>query len=170
MRTLLEIVIIVVASSNLLMARFVLFRIKQPTTLFRWLIKVFTSAVAPFLFLLGLTAAVLGYVLDSMPAIIIGECSALLFLVHIVLVTRAPGKSADFKIAFGFDWAKSILFERKTHFLSRRYVIRLPKSAAPIFNQNICFYTIPETNRPLLCDIWQPPKNVKPSGVAFIYL
>jgi acetyl esterase/lipase len=48
--------------------------------------------------------------------------------------------------------------------------LRLPKSPEPVLQQNISFYTIPGTNRQLLCDIWQPPKNVKQSGVAFIYL
>jgi acetyl esterase/lipase len=48
--------------------------------------------------------------------------------------------------------------------------VRLPKSPEPILHQNISFYTIPGTNRQLLCDIWQPPQNKKQSGLAFIYL
>lgn len=36
--------------------------------------------------------------------------------------------------------------------------------------QNISFATVPETNRELLCDIWQPHSTIAPSGLAFIYL
>ena len=36
--------------------------------------------------------------------------------------------------------------------------------------QNISFATVPETDRKLLCDIWQPHSTIAPSGLAFIYL
>ena len=36
--------------------------------------------------------------------------------------------------------------------------------------QNISFATVPETDRKLLCDIWQPHSTITPSGLAFIYL
>jgi acetyl esterase/lipase len=36
--------------------------------------------------------------------------------------------------------------------------------------QNLPFATIPGSERQLLCDLWQPPENVPPSGLAFIYM
>ena len=68
------------------------------------------------------------------------------------------------------QWENRIPPERKAHFLSSRYVFWLPNSPEPIFHQNIPFYTIPNSNRQLLCDLWQPPNNIKHSGLAFIYL
>jgi acetyl esterase/lipase len=36
-------------------------------------------------------------------------------------------------------------------------------------SQNVAFCTIPDSSRQLLCDIWQPAKQIKRSGLAFIY-
>jgi acetyl esterase/lipase len=43
----------------------------------------------------------------------------------------------------------------------------LPESR---WQKDVTFATIPGTNRNLLCDVWQPPDNVTPTGLAFIYL
>ena len=48
----LEILIISFASVNLFLTRFVLIKLRQPTTVPLWMIKVFTSAISPLLFLL----------------------------------------------------------------------------------------------------------------------
>jgi Esterase/lipase len=170
MHTLLQIVIIVVASVNLLMTRFALFRLRQPTTLLLWVVKVFTSALAPLLLLVGLLSAGAGFILSSTPAIAIGSLSALLYLIHTLRITRAPAEPTDFISAFGFDWGDRISSQTKAYFLPRRYVFRLPKSSEPVLKQNVPFYIIPEAGRGLLCDIWQPPKEIDHTGVAFIYL
>ena len=54
--------------------------------------------------------------------------------------------------------------------LQWRWKPGLPKTKKPIFEQNISFWTIPRTNRELLCDVWQPPDGVERSGLAFVYL
>lgn len=36
--------------------------------------------------------------------------------------------------------------------------------------QHMAFYTIPGQNREILCDVWQPPEHIAPSGLGFIYL
>jgi acetyl esterase/lipase len=166
----LQIFLIFVASINLLMTWLVLFRLRQPTTLFLWMIKVLTSAISPILFLLGLLITAFGFALSSQPAIVLGSLGALIYLMHIIRITRAPDTSTGFEQTFGQGWENSIPPERKTRFLSKRYALLLPDSAEPVFSSNISFYTIPGTNRQLLCDIWQPPKSVKHSGLAFIYI
>ena len=55
-------------------------------------------------------------------------------------------------------------------FSSSRTILRLPAVPNPRREQNISFATIPDTERKLLCDIWQPPLTVTPSGLALIYL
>jgi acetyl esterase/lipase len=170
MKLFLQILIISLASVNLLMTRFALFRLRQPTSLLFWAIKVFVSAISPLLFLAGVVFAISGLLLNSIPAIVVGGASALLYLFHIIKITRPADSFTGFESQFGFQWKNKIPKERKDCFLKRRYVLRLPKSPEPVLQQNISFYTIPGTNRQLLCDIWQPPKNVKQSGVAFIYL
>jgi len=135
-----------------------------------WVIKVFVSAISPILFLAGILFAISGLLLNSIPAVVIGSICALLYLFHIIKITRAPDSFSGFENQFGLHWLNKIPKERKDCFLKKRYVLRLPKSPEPIMNQNISFYTIPGTNHKLLCDIWQPPQNIKQSGLAFIYL
>lgn len=86
MKLILLIIVIFSASVNLLMTRFVLFRIHQPTTLALWGVKVFVSAISPFLFLAGLILAGIGLGLNSLPAIAIGSFSAFLFFIHIMVI------------------------------------------------------------------------------------
>src|SRR5580765_6407026 len=124
MHTLLQIVTIVVASLSLLMTRFALLRLRQPTTPLLWSVKVFTSALAPLLLLVGLLCAGAGFILGSTAAVAIGCVSALLYFIHILRITRAPGQPTDFTSAFGFDWDKEISRETKANFLSRRYVFK----------------------------------------------
>ncbi len=164
------ILIIFLASVNLLLVRFAIIRLRQPTSLLFWAIKVFVSSISPILFLAGMLFVISGLFLNSIPAIIIGGLSALLYLFHIIKITRAPDSFTGFESQFGLDWLNKIPKERKDYFLKKRYVLRLPKPPEPILHQNIFFYTIPGTHRQLLCDIWQPPQNIKQSGIAFIYL
>ena len=170
MNIVLEILLIFFASVNLLLTRFALIRLKQPTTLQFWLIKVFTSALSPLLFLFGLLITAAGFIFNSVPVVVTGICSALLYLIHIVTTTQAPEDSAGLENIFDDNTENRFAVDRKTLFLPKRYVLRLPESPEPLFEQDIPFYTIPVTGRPLLCDMWQPPKNMKHSGLAFIYL
>jgi acetyl esterase/lipase len=170
MNSILQILIIFLASVNLLMTWVALFRLRQPTTLVLWLLKVFISAISPILFLAGLGTAILGLVLNSVPASAIGSLSALLFLIHMIKISQGADPSTGFEQAFDTEWESRIPPERKVSFLPKRYVLRLPESPDPVFHQNISFYAIPGTDRQLWCDIWQPPENVSHSGLAFIYL
>ena len=170
MKLFFEILIIFLASVNLLFTWPALRGLHQPTTLPLWGLKVFVSGLSPILFLAGLLFAILGFIITSIHAMLIGGLSAILFLIHILLIIQPPGTATGFEQVFGEHWEKQISPKRKVHFLSNRYAFLLPKMAEPVFNQNIPFYTIPGTDRQLLCDIWEPPQNIPHSGVAFIYL
>jgi acetyl esterase/lipase len=164
------ILVILAASVVLLLGGFALFRLRQPTSLMSWMIKVFASAFSPIFFLAAIIFAVSGLLLNSMPVMVIGIISTLLYLFHIIKITRAPDTFTGFESQYGSQWKHTIPVQIKDHFLKKRYVVRLPASHDPIVLQNIPFYTIRSTNRRLLCDLWQPPAHVKPSGLAFIYL
>ena len=170
MKLFLEILIIFLASVNLLLTRFALVRLKQPTTVPLWLIKVFASAISPLLLSFGLVVAFAGLILNSIVVFVIGACSVLLYLIHISQTTRAPDAFTNLESGVGKNRENRNAPERQSFFLRKRYVFGLPKSSEPIREQDIPFYTIPGTDRALLCDIWQPPKNIKLSGLAFIYL
>jgi len=170
MNSLLQFLEIFLGSVSLLMTRFALFRLHQPTSLPMWLIKVFISALSPVLFLISMIIALAGYISGSLPAFVLGCTAALLYLIHIIALTRPPDRSTGFESALGKDWNSRISAKRKSGFLSWRYVLRLSAGSEPILKQDISIHSFPGTERRLLCDIWQPPKNIKPSGLAFIYL
>lgn len=50
-----------------------------------------------------------------------------------------------------------------------RWFLNLKESPEPVFEHDVTFWTIPDTDRELLCDIWRPG-NGDTSGLAFIYL
>jgi acetyl esterase/lipase len=48
--------------------------------------------------------------------------------------------------------------------------IKLGTAPEPRLEQNIAFWTVPGSNRRLLCDIWQPAAGVPASGLGLVYL
>src|SRR5688572_10660080 len=157
MKTAFEIILVCLAAVNLVFSRFAFFRLRQPATPFRWIIKVFASALSPVLFLIGLLTALSGLILHSFLLTIFGGMGALVYLTHILKITRGPEASSTWEDIF----SKSEKFQSngsKSFFMPHRYVFRLPNSPEPIFNPDVPFYTIQDSNRPLLCDVWQPPK------------
>jgi acetyl esterase/lipase len=140
------------------------FRIKPP---FNWLLQMLTNALSPFLVVMGGLGAVLGWLYHAPIAIAAGVLGAGISVVYIALVTvRQPG----FDLAFGKDWKARIPPFRESRMLKWRWNLLLPRSKAPNWERDIPFWTIPGTERKLLCDVWQPPEGVARSGVAFIYL
>jgi len=60
--------------------------------------------------------------------------------------------------------------ETGSHMLRRAWGLRLPGVPAARVQKDVVFATPPGSARPLLCDLWEPPVGVPPSGLAFIYL
>jgi acetyl esterase/lipase len=54
--------------------------------------------------------------------------------------------------------------------VQRPWGIKLGKVPEPRLQQNIPFWTLPDRNRQLLCDIWLPAAGVPPSGLGIVYL
>ena len=135
-----------------------------------WFLKMYASALSPVLALIGALGIIVGMITGSVLISFIGMYNVLFFSIHIYRVTRPPDASSSFKQAFGLNWECRINEELKIRFLPKPTIVLLPVVPNPRMKQNISFATIPGTGRQLLCDIWQPPENVNPSGVAFIYL
>jgi hypothetical protein len=135
-----------------------------------WISKILISALSPVLAFVGLVTFFVGLITGSIFLSLIGSYVALVYGIHIISVTRPPAASNGFEQAFGPDWKKSLQAEQKEHFLPSRTTLVLPAVPKPRLEQNIPFATIPGTGRKLLCDVWQPPANVRPSNLALIYL
>lgn len=154
----------------LALSALVLFRLRQPTSMPLWMIKVYTSALSPFLFLAGILLLITGCIWSAPLPALFGGLGALIFGYHLYVISRGPGPATDISAAFGQNWQAIVPPTLKAHWLNERYARQLPQAPEPVFEKDLVFYTIPDNDRPLLCDIWQPAKGVTPSGLAFIYL
>jgi acetyl esterase/lipase len=150
-------------------------RLKPPYNFFlAFSIQLVGVNLTPFLAVLGLLAAGLGWLVHAPLAIAAGLLGAGISLVYIILVTvPQPG----FDLAFGKDWKTRIPPSRKSQMLKRRWNLGWPRIGEPLWERDIPYWTIPgaasaegSSGRKLLCDLWQPPVGVARSGLAFVYL
>lgn len=152
-----------------LMSILFFFRLRWPAPVL-WFLKLYASALSPLLALIGLLCIVAGLTTGSVFISLIGTYDVLIFSIYIFRVTRPPDFSSGFEQAFGSHWESRKELEQKNYFLPKRTILGLPTVPKPRMEQNISFATIPGTGRNLLCDVWQPPSTIIPSGLAFIYL
>ncbi|NWG18102.1 MAG: alpha/beta hydrolase fold domain-containing protein [Chloroflexi bacterium] len=132
-----------------------------------WLPQLVHHTLSPFLVILGGLGAVLGWLYQAPAAAVAGVLGAGLSAFYVWRVTVSqPGLS----LAFGADWQRRILPQQAGRLLQRRWNLGLPRTGAPRWERDIAFWTIPGTDRNLLCDVWQPPEGVTPTGMAVIYL
>ena len=107
-------------------------------------------ALSPFLLVAAILGAGLGALYHAPVAVGAGLLAAAIAAIYIARVTAPqPG----FALAFGKDWETRIPACRTSHLLKRRWNLRLPRTGEPRFEQNIPYWTIPGTDRMLLCDI-----------------
>ena len=143
-------------------------RLKPPYNFFfAFPIQLVAVDLSPFLAVLGLLGAGLGWLYHAPIAVAAGLLGAGISVIYIALVTvPQPG----FDLAFGKDWKTRIPPSRESHMLKRRWNLGWPRTGEPRWERDIPFWTIPGTDRKLLCDVWQPPEGVARSGLAFVYL
>lgn len=163
-------IIMGIASSLVALMSIVLFLQCRWPAVAMWGLKVFASALSPVFILVGLLTLVTGFATGSEFISVIGIYVTFIYFIHIISVTRPPGTASGFEQVFGLNWKNQIKPEQKKYFLSNRTVLKSPSVPEPRLEQNISFATIPGTDRKLLCDVWQPPETIKPSGLALIFM
>lgn len=169
LESILQILAICIGSIVGLLSLVLFIRFQWPAPM-QWLLKLFVSALSPVFVAISLPCIMIGMATGSILATAIGLYALLVFLIHIISVTRKPDSATGFESAFGANWENRIAPGQKLQFLRNRLVLKLPNVADAKFERNIPFATIPGTARQLFCDLWQPPDNVSRSGLAFIYL
>jgi len=85
-------------------------------------------------------------------------------------VRQVTAPHPGFARAFGVAWEQSIAPEQQNGMLQRRWSWHLPAAPEPRWQRDVPFWTLPDTDRRLLCDLWQPPPGVAQSGLALVYL
>jgi acetyl esterase/lipase len=166
--TIFSILIAVIGSVVALLSSVLFMRLRWPAPIL-WFVKLYTSALSPFLMLAGILTLIEGLVSGSVIISCIGIYDVLVYAIHIYRVSHHPVSLGSFEQAFGPDWEQRIPPQVKSHFLSKPFLFRLPPVVAPQLVQDFAFATIPGSDRKLLCDIWQPANGIAPSGQAFIY-
>ena len=152
---------------SLLLNASLLVHLKPPYKFFFWVFQIAAAVLSPILVLLGLLGAGLGWLYDAPVALAAGVLGAAISALYISLVTVPQ---SGFDLAFGRDWEARISPVQKSHMLKRRWNLRWPHTREPRWERDIPFWTIPRTDRRLLCDVWRPPEGVPATGLAFIYL
>lgn len=142
------------------------FRVRSPAGAALLGPKLLAGALSPFLALAGAISAIAGALSKSPLTMLAGAFGALVSADY-VRQTLAPHR--EFERAFGPDWEARLTSSVAKRLPRRRWQPFLPPAPAPRWTRDVPFWTIPETDRQLLCDIWQPPEEVAPSGIAFIY-
>jgi acetyl esterase/lipase len=155
-------------SLSLLMSALLFLRVKAPKGFLLWLPKLAAGALSPVWALVALLGLVLGW-LGQAPLAVAGGWIGLGCMAWYVWRVTRPHHG--FESAFGADWKQCIPPQRETGLLKRRWVGLLlePNRPKARFEQNRSFATIPGTSRQLLCDIWQPPVGIAPTGLALIF-
>jgi len=153
---------------TLLMGALVFWRLQAPLGFLPWIPKLLAGALSPVWLIFGLLGLGLGWLVGAPLAVIGGAIGTTCMTVFLWKVAQAK---LDFEPAFGSDWRQHIALQRETGQLKRRWMGLLlePDRSKTCLNADIPFWTIPGTSRQLLCDIWQPPTGVTPSGLAVLF-
>ena len=132
------------------------------------------QTLAAYLVLAALLAASLAVALflrqtsaSMAVAAFLGLAAALLAGSYLYEV-RAPSDALN--AAFGPEWEERIPAEQKAGMLAARWRWALPGGADPRWERDVVYAKLPEIDRELLADVWQPPHGVTPSGLALIYV
>ncbi len=123
-------------------------------------LRLIAGAISFFTVILGLLGAGLGLFTKSPMALIAGATGTILSAWHIGRVT-APHH--------GFKTLSAVTNRQEKTSARQRWWWSWPAAAQVRHEKDIPYYTVPQSGRSLLCDIWQPPPQVDPSSLAFIY-
>ncbi len=127
--------------------------------------KLVYDALAPLMAGAGVLGSLLGYFSRSpivTSAGILGGCLSGYYLLGI----WAPRKTT---FAGSPERVGEIDASADVPAVPRRPLLRWLHSPKPRLNQNVTFGTAAGSDRPLFCDLWRPPEDVSPSGIAIIF-
>jgi acetyl esterase/lipase len=146
-------------------------KIDSPAGLTLILPQALAAALAPLISVAGALGAALGLLAGAPLAVIAGVWGTLAAARHVQRVT-APHDG--FERAFGPDWQHNIQPAQTKRMLKRRWTWWMPKSPEPRWERDIPYRTFSASEGQgathLLCDVWQPPKDVRPSALAVVYV
>jgi acetyl esterase/lipase len=157
----------ILSGVSLLMSVLLPIQTKNPLGWITMVPKAIAGALSPVWAIMGVIGAIMGGTSGAYWAIPIGILGAGMMTWYAWQCSR---DQTGFKDAFGADWSDQIDPEQARLMAQKRWkwFLRMKASPEPIWERDIPFWTVPGTDRQLLCDLWRPAGgNV--SGLAFIY-
>ncbi len=147
----------------------ILFLIKpRVSLLFVLFLPLTAGALSAYIAIIGAAGAILGWVYGAPWAVLMGILGAGWMTWY---VWRCSRDHKGFENAFGSSWSDQISPEQARNMVKRRwsFYLNMKASPEPLWERDIPFWTIPDTERQLLCDIWRPADG-SVSGLAYIFL
>jgi acetyl esterase/lipase len=150
---------------SFLMSSLYFIKLKSPS--FMLLLKLLAVSLSPYWAILGAVGAAIGWSYQVYGAVLIGVTG---FGWMTWYTWRCTREHDGIEKAFGTNWADQILTDQTKNMATKRWkwAMKMKASPEPVMERDVTFWTIPNTERELLCDIWRP-SNGKVSGLAFIY-
>jgi acetyl esterase/lipase len=141
---------------------------KFPLSFWLLLPKLPAGALSPYWAIIGAVGGIIGWISGAYWAIPMGILGAGVMIWYVWRCTR---DHKGFEDAFGADWSDLIKPEQAKHMVKRRWswFLKMKVSPEPIWERDIPFWTVPDSDRQLLCDIWRPA-DANVSGLAFVYI
>jgi acetyl esterase/lipase len=128
--------------------------------------KLIGQSMSPYVALLGIAGATLGTLSGTYVPLVAGLAGAGGAILYVV---RVVAPHDGFARAFGPDWQVAIQPEQAARMLPKRWSWRLPRAPEPRVERGVPFARVPGSEQPLCAAIWQPPRDVPPSGLALVY-
>jgi len=157
----------ILSGLSLLMSVLLLINLNHPLG---WIViwpKLAAGALSPLWAVIGIAGAIVGWIYQALWVIPMGIVGAGIMIWYVWQCARDHN---GFIQAFGAGWSDQILPQQTKKMVQRRWTLYLKLKTSPeiSFERDIAFWTVPDTQRELLCDIWQPAdSNI--SGLAFIF-
>lgn len=160
----------ILSGLSLLLSALFFVQLKLPSELppFLWLAKLMAGAMSPYWAITGAAGAVIGWLYQALWAIPMGIAGTGIMIWYIWRCTR---DHKGFDDAFGTGWSDQISPEQANHMVQKRWTWFLKMKASPdsVWERDVPFWTIPGTDRQLLCDVWSPGDG-NASGLAIIFI
>ena len=150
-----------------LMSILLLIQTKNPVGWISMVPKAIAGSLSPVWALAGLVGGLIGGIYGAYWVIPIGMLGAGMMAWYAWRCTR---DHSGFEQAFGAGWQDQITPEQARHIVKRRWLpfLQIKAPSDSTWERDVPFWTIPGTDRQLLCDLWRPGDG-NASGLALIY-
>ena len=157
----------ILSGLSLLMSILLLIHLRSPLGWAVWFPKLAAAGLSPLWAIMGIVGAALGWVFQALWVIPTGLVGAGMMIWYIWRSTRDHNGLEN---AFGTGWSDQVPPVQAKRMVQKRWswYLKMKASPEPSWERDIPFWTIPGTDRQLLCDLWRPA-NGAVSGLAFVY-